>query len=243
MNEVLTLLGMTAVMHGGLYYLRFKHFYRKPEADQGCGVYSPVEGRVVYIRHHKGHERSDVSIDKQYRKLGVPSQVMRVLDEGTPLTQIGIFMSPYNNHHVCSSVAVGQYYHPSMITEGTELNSMTDWKESVFLWKWWRNWFEKKASKFIDMNQHTLWDQWFHGCRIWHVLIYDKYVNKLTEFRPDRKEAWTTDGRRVYGFVHRGSQVDMFIPTGLIERSTYGLQVKVGDRVNFNTQILGPTQK
>jgi hypothetical protein len=207
------------------YWLRQVYFYRKPVlspyeyADPPRTLYSPVEGRVVYVREIVGGQTPYLMEQKGVRKLPVPEELV----PGRKYYQVGIFMTPFNNHHLMTP---SSFLHPAgqQHLEGAS-ERMWDAKDDwyMILGKWWMNWWEKKIGRYLVVNRRTR----FHmSDDVIMDLIYDKYVSKFTPmYEP-------LGGRCIIGFVGRGSQVDMFIPA---ER-TY-LMVGAGDRVRHDSWL------
>lgn len=213
--DILILSIFVLILHISQYYLRYIYFYRKPSEDckipNKNTIISPVEGRVVYIKY------SSEEMTKEGRKLSLPF----ILKPDLEYLHIGIFLSPYNNHHLLNP-STGNYNR--LPDEHGELNSMMDYKDLLNP-SWFISWFDKKYSKFINLNTRSIF---VNKNGIVMVMIYDKYVNKMTMIRK-----CTESKREIISFVHRGSQVDLFIPKSL----GFILNTKVGDKVNHNTVI------
>lgn len=218
--SILTLIALFFIVHGVQYFLRHIYFYRFPRNVKHIAgkLMSPVEGRVMYIRPAT---HNSLKSNKQGRKLAFTDLD---LDPGTYI-HIGIFMSPLDNHHMVTPLPL--VYTGAVSARDTigEENSMLD---SSDLWniRWWKNWWDKKASKFITVNRATIFS-FRNGIRL--VMIYDKYVNKLTRINKNLES-----GRTVLGLVHRGSQCEVIVPSSMFNSTL----VRVGQRVSFNDALL-----
>lgn len=223
---------LIVVVHTYAFWLRNVYFYRKPtsgEVDdsnrsESGVIHSLVEGRVVYV---KVIERDLVGqINKMGRILPLPEQ----LRDDRSYVQIGVFMTPMNNHHLTSPGA--EFRNTAHDHISGVYNSMWDRKDNLlmFVGKWFIDWWDKKLQKFIAVNARTRF-YFYHG--IIADLIYDKYVNKITFFNEKYRD------RELLAFVHRGSQVDLFIPMSVPTRGWTRLEIlaQVGDRVKFDTKL------
>lgn len=202
------------------YYVRNIKFYSRPkfsnEPDSRM-LRSPANGRVVYC--DSVVMSSNRKMVKQGREIECPYE----LEEGTKYLHIGIYMSPYNNHHLVTmndSQVIKSVRHSS----GT-YNDMWDSWDSRNLLVWWHNWFERKVSKWIETNAREI----FVADNVVFAIIFDKYVNKIDVFPSS-----DSGKRRPIGFVYRGSQTDIFIKESDIEEGF----VTVGQKVNFDTKLV-----
>lgn len=219
--EIGMLIAMIILLHVAMYYLRFIHFYRKPDnfsrlvsSDE---LMAPVEGRIVYVHLLESDGENNIILNKEGRKLEGP-----VLSPGKYI-QIGIFMTPYNNHHMVKPIRSPLVSVKDMYTD---LNSMMDTEDFIQPFGWWKNWFEKKYNKYLKTNRRTVFE-FKNGIQL--VLIYDKYVDKLTLL-----DKGASSNRETLGFVHRGSQVDIILPEDYVN----DLFVVEGDVVKFQSLIL-----
>lgn len=206
------------------FYLRNILFYSKPifsQEENSKIIRSPVCGRVVYsdivqiTQHHQ--------MIKQGRYITCPYQYLK---EGEKYLHIGIFMSPFNNHHMVK-LNNDQKLMKSEKIVGT-LNDMWDSQDStsLFLGKdWWKDWFVKKVDKWIEYNAREVM---IDRDGIVMCIIFDQWVNKLTKFE------MIPGVRSIIGFVHRGSQTDLFIPECMIK----DISIKPGFKVNFDSKLL-----
>lgn len=209
---MIILLIILLILHILLFYNRQIRFYAQPYnviPPNSKHLLSCVEGTVVYVK-----EVTKFTIMmKLGRGLEIPD-----LPHGN-YTHIGIYMSPYNNHHLLSLDASL----PFMVPIQGKLLPMLDDLDSLFPWLWRSDWYHRKVEDFISLNQRY---EIKYKSGIVMCMIMDKYVNKLSMINEDH------NGRRIIGFVHRGSQLDMFIPN-----KDYYPVVYEGDKVNFNTII------
>jgi hypothetical protein len=212
---------LLAIAHVYAFWLRSVYFYRKPVANgtplEGKEwIYSLVEGRVVYVQSIAAGKGL---IDKGGRHFPIPSHLDTALD----YIQIGVFMTPLNNHHLISP---GKSYTLwKTLDIGGKFDKMweaqDDWR--MVTSRWWGDWWERKISKYIAGNRRT---RFFFSHGVVADLIYDKYVNRLSSLFYPYGE------RMVLGFVQRGSQVDLFIPA-----DNLNVTVGVGDRVTFDSLL------
>lgn len=103
-------------------------------------------------------------------------------------------------------------------------NEMWSSEDTKKFGDWWKNWFQRKVNEWIEYNARTVFTT---SDGIVLCIIYDKWVNKLTLIKE-----WM-NGRQIIGFVHRGSQTDIFIEKSKIHKIT----INPGDKVNFNSTI------
>lgn len=217
MESAIFLALVMVLLHLINYFIRYVYFYRHPKVDQevyldsAMCLASPVEGTVVYVKR----VTNSGEIVKDGRSIDID-----FLEKDVEYFQIGIFMTPYNNHHLVAPS------HDTVIDSselvGTEYRSMMSVVDLLMGKSWYKDWYERKRDQFLLKNARTVF------LTNWGImaLIYDEYVNKLTLFDED-------EDRRVIGFVHRGSQVDVFVPS-----SKYTPVVDIGTRVSFDTLIV-----
>ena len=220
--ELIILIILTCLLHFVMYYLRYVHFYRKPRDGGNIKIdetsfFAPVEGRIVYVNYLIVDDGQNVIINKQNRVLEGP-----VLENGN-YVQIGIFMTPYNNHHLVKPIKNALVSISDMYTD---LNSMMNTSDFIQPFGWWRNWINKKYNEYLKTNRRTIFT--FNN-DVQLVLIYDKYVDKLTLI-----DEGDSSYNEVLGFVHRGSQVDIIIPRRMVDH----LFVSEGDKVKFDTLVM-----
>lgn len=213
--ELAILASLLVGLHVYLYYMRAVFFYRKPKPYLSISEYqllSPVEGTVMYINHNYYREGDIPLADKAGRK----TNLNKITVSGEYI-HIGIYMSPYNNHHILmpSPGYLGKCWLRgelgSMITDdlwGPRLRK----KET---------WLHEKLHQFIAYNAKVAFS--FRDFDMY--MIFDKYVAKLSDRNPGAR-------RECLGFVHRGSQMDLIIPADL-----YEILVKRGDTVTFDTRL------
>lgn len=212
MESIIPALVVLLLLHCYLFYAREIRFYAKPKIPKknynSDTLYSPVDGRVVYIRKVNKKDFPIVA-KKQDRNItlsGIP--------EGNFL-HIGIYLSPMSNHHIMGLFP--KSYRVEKIRG--ELFDMLSSKETVFPLFWWKNWFKKKLEEFIAYNERVN----VSYCNNCHMsLIMDKYVNRMEIL------GHYINGRHCIGFVRRGSQCDLFLPI-----DEWFENVNVGDRITF----------
>lgn len=216
MIGLITLIVLYHLYH---FWLRNILFYSKPkvvgERDHKV-LRSPCCGRVVYC--DTVSRISNRKMIKQGREIECPYN----LKDGVEYIHIGIFMSPYNNHHLVS-MNNDQRILTDEFVKGT-WNEMWSSEDTKKFTDWWKNWFQRKVNEWIEYNARTVFTT---SDGIVFCIIYDKWVNKLTFIKE-----WK-NGRQIIGFVHRGSQTDIFIEKSKIDR----IVVNPGDKVNFNSTI------
>ena len=222
---------------GRFFFKRFPNLKErdKKEIENGghglSKVYSPVDGKVVYI--NKGIDVDELTICKLdrnvtngsvRRKFKVSDSREPYLEAGVKYSQIGIFMSTFNNHH---------YVHPF----SKEAQSIEGYVESIEGGNVPMVTFKTEILKKLNMVN---WDSVSEGFLVKNEQYYikydngivvcitmDKYVNKLSKLENPKDP-------RVQYFIHRGSQADIFIPEILGEN----ISLNVGDSVAYHSEIL-----
>ncbi len=234
--SILILIGLLALLHGYLFYVRHIYFYRTPHIKDQLEedtITSPVDGRLVYVH--------DIEIPN-----GVPAGYATAEKRGRTITidgimpgsyyHIGIYLSPLSNHHILSMFPKGEQIRTIEITG--KLYDMLSVRDMIFPLKslLYKNWFARKLEEFIAYNQRVLVEYPNRQCYM--AIIMDKYVNR---YRVIDEEI---NGRHCMYFVHRGSQCDLFLP-----KENWRLCAEVGDRVSFDTPLalrtkaLNPTKQ
>lgn len=204
------------LLHAYLFYIRKVMFFSKKYGNimtPYLNEYrSPVEGRCMYVNLvRKG---SPCVLRKDGRIIYLPFYIPY------DVWQIGIYMSPYNNHHVMTMNRPCMYL--SERYKG-KLNTMLDWLDMIFPFTAFRDWLIRKAGRFICVNESIMFK--FPDYRM--VMIFDKYVSKFKYYDNE-----ISNGREVLGLVHRGSQMDV-----LLAFNDFDIAVNEGDRVQFDTLI------
>lgn len=201
-------------LHCLLFYNRQIRFYRQPYSNEPINpknILSCVEGTVVYI--NKVTDQDSARMIKGRRSLEIPT-----LDKGE-YYHIGIYMSPYNNHHLLTPEGIL----PKIdMVQGEYLPMLSNF-EPIFPFLWSMNWYSRKINNFISYNQRYIMR---YNRSVVMVMIMDKFVNKISIIGKP------IGGRKIIGFVHRGSQLDVFMPT-----KNYTPQIQVGDKVNYDTTL------
>lgn len=214
------------LLHVWLYWCRYVKFYALPNVTKGFqdGIISPVCGTVVYIRHLS---RVTKGTDVVFNKLGRKSNLLPIEYDGD-WVHIGIYMSPFNNHHIIQPVS--NRLVETYDIDG-ELNPMLSNSDTRWPLTWSKDWFNRKLHQFIAKNKKTMWKYFdpITGKGFTMYMIYDKYVGSMRQVDIDPREL---RGRSCLGFVCRGSQMDFVIPLAY-----YTEVVKVGQSVNFDTLI------
>jgi hypothetical protein len=196
-------LGMLAVQ----FWIRTYHYsrvFRPARRAQSDGFWSPVNGTVVYVREALG---DDIYCDKGDRQVRTP------LHLEVPYTQIGVFVGPYDNHHVLAPTAIEatplrrvdvmDAVNVVMVTFSDRLHGFADW-------------WERHLEGFLSHNQRIIlsWTPvgWPTPCYL--VIIMDRFLNRFFAASGDDGHYASGD---VLGFIGRGSQVDVFLPQSIIE--------------------------
>ena len=212
-------------MLGVQFWIRTYHYsrpFRPAPRTQPGGFWSPVNGTVVYVREALG---DDVYCDKGERQVKTP------LHLELPYTQIGVFVGPYDNHHVLAPttieasplrrVDVMDAVNVVMVTFSDRLHGFADW-------------WERHLEGFLSHNQRIVlsWtpEGWPTPCYL--VIIMDRFLNRFFE-APGREGHYASGD--VLGFIGRGSQVDVFLPRSVIEGAP-PLDL-VGHRVTPDTML------
>lgn len=204
------------------FWLRNILFYSQPKFTTFYDrkiLRSPANGTVVYC--DVVNKISDRKMVKRGREISCPYEY---LDRDTEYLHIGIFMSPYNNHHL-----VTMNKHLTLLDHSHikgDYNEMWDSSDN-FLGKWWKGWFEKKLDKWLEYNAR---DAFLFSNNIVVCIIFDKWVNKISL----RDISNNFEAREILGFVHRGSQTDIFIPSNLVSRKF----VESGMTVSFDDKLV-----
>lgn len=211
---MIILLILLISLHILLFYNRQIRFYKKPYNSRlptDNEILSCVEGTVVYARNVNSYSKM-VKGDRSLELPNLPND---------DYYHIGIYMSPYNNHHLLSL----NRFLPFIVPIQGALFSMLDDLDSLFPWSWRYEWYYRKLDEFISLNQRY---EIRYNNGIVMCMIMDKYVNKLSMINQ------IVNDRMVIGFVHRGSQLDIFLPW-----NKYYPMVSEGQKVDFNTVIAG----
>lgn len=222
---MILLIALFVLLHVWLFWCRYIKFYAKPTVGKGFsdGIMSPVCGTVVYVRHLIDAKQGD---DVLFDKLGRVSNLPSIPYSGD-WVHIGVYMSPFNNHHIITPVKWD-----GMVTGSIDgdLNPMLSNRDCRWPPSWSKDWFKRKLVEFIAYNKKTYWNFTFKtGGNFSMYMIYDKYVGSMKQVHIDKKDL---HGRECLGFVCRGSQMDFVIPWAYYEEL-----VRVGQSVNFDTMI------
>lgn len=214
---------LVILLHIYLFYKRQVLFYKVPTIDLPFSgtesMYSPAEGRVVYIRYlNKG---TIITSNKESRKVEFDD-----VKTESEYIQIGIYMNPNNNHHVLSPIyTAGNYkeYGEKLLPMLSIIDNLLPFKSIVF-----KNWWDK--SEFLKVNKRLFYTYDIDiENKLYMSIIFDKYVNKFKVIRRLK------GNRFIEGFICRGSQVDLFIPTELLLNKK--LKIKLNEKVNYETKI------
>lgn len=222
------LLILILLYHAYMFWQREILFYSKPQFNNSLGsrnnLMSPVTGRLVYANEITVENNHGTwAMIKEGRTIPIPDCIL----PGKYL-HIGIFMNPMNNHHMVTMYPTQAITHTKEYFDKFE--SMFSTMDFFKIFTWWYDWMNKKGPGFISLNRRTVMITNNPGITL--CMIYDKFVNKLDWLYDN---SGLVDMRRVIGFVHRGSQCDVFIS---LDNLTYTMTAQVGDKVNFNTQLL-----
>lgn len=196
-------LGMLAVQ----FWIRTYHYsrpFRPAPRERAGGFWSPVNGTVVYVREVIG---DDVYCDKGDRQVKTPLR----LDE--LYAQIGVFVGPYDNHHVLAPTAIeASRLHRVDVMDAVNVVMVTLSDRLHGFAGWW----ERHLDGFLSHNQRIVlsWtpEAWPAPCYL--VVIMDRFLNRFFE-APGRAGCYESGD--VLGFIGRGSQVDVFLPRAMIE--------------------------
>lgn len=225
---------LVLIMVSYQYWLRKVYFARYPEVEKLAllmenDLRSPADGTVVYVNLNTTVD--DLIISKREnsdRRFLVKDLLMPSM----MYNHIGIFMSQYDNHHVLNPLRAelltaqmrGEENPAEMLPFIDNLLNTVGIK--------YTNWSEK-AESFITRNQQFVME-FDNGVVI--VITMDKFVNKLTMYssKVDFNLMSVRGLRKVLGFIHRGSQTDIFIPTDL----TNEILVSPGQKVDYSTNLV-----
>ena len=206
-------------------YLRYFYFYRQPKYNKYyCkkDIYSPAQGIVVYRKNKENKKELCICKSDEFNGKRL-FKIQKYLNQQY-YHQLGIFMTQYDTHYVINQVdskikqiiCLGDNNESSMI-------SFFDMFLSIFGIRF-INWLQK-SQRYIHYNQQYL-IQYQNGILV--VITMDKYVNKFDYEIKDNKQPY------ILGFVHRGSQTDIFIPDEMLEQFC----VNVGDKVTYKSRIM-----
>jgi hypothetical protein len=191
-------------------------------------VFSPVEGTIVYkkmVMNNQATRNSRAMMDKEGRLVDIPWDM---LEDGVEYWQVGIFMTPLNNHHLLHPLTMGNNietkdYQGDLLPMMNPIDGITPWRT-------FHNFYAKHMNDFIGYNKRRAYK--ILGTNIPKPIVFcmilEKYVSKITD------HDYLLNSRKVLGFVHRGSQVDMFIP---IRGYTLSSSLHDGSKVDFNSTI------
>ncbi|MEZ4502774.1 MAG: hypothetical protein R3C39_09135 [Dehalococcoidia bacterium] len=213
-------------MLGVQFWIRTYHYSRAfrpaPRVD-ASGFWSPVNGTVVYVREVIG---DDVYCDKGDRQVKTP------LNLEAPYAQLGVFVGPYDNHHVLAPTAIeASTLHRVDVMDAVNVAMVTLSDRLLGFAGWW----ERHLEGFLSHNQRIIlsWtpEGWPSPCYL--VIIMDRFLNRF--FEASDREGRHASGE-VLGFIGRGSQVDVFVPCAVIEGDPP--RDLVGHRVTPDTALL-----
>lgn len=215
---MIILIILLIVFHIYLFIQRDILFYRLPSENDLeryiWTVKSPAEGKVVYIRRISiTSDGKDFYSYKQGRQIQIPPSV-----KDGEYFHIGIYLSPYNNHHIVSPVKDPNIINIQEI--GQSLLPMSKRLDSLFLFTRFKNWLDKYKDGFLEYNKRVV----FEINDFYLIAIFDKYVSKYNLF----------ENNKILAFIHRGSQVDLLMP---VDNYDIRESLRVGDRVDFFTTI------
>lgn len=194
------------------FWIRTYHFnrsFRLRTARQPHQLFSPVEGTLVYVRTVQGE---DIYADKGDRQVRTP------LRFDQPHLQFGVFMGPYDNHHVLAPTDIGRSpLHRVDVMDAVNL-SMRGFGDRL---RGFGGWWERHIDGFLSHNQRIVfsWTARQGDDPLYLVVIMDRFVNRF--YAADgrsggERHASYRSGDRI-GFIGRGSQVDLFVPLEAID--------------------------
>lgn len=207
-----------AIAAGAYAYLRWVWFYRDPvrtpPADPAA-IVSPVDGKIIYVRPVRDGQVTAT-------KLGRPIRIPEITwAQAGPREGwlVGIYMSPLDVHYVYAP-ADGQIDH-MVYHQGKKNWPMVDLWEYIRL-TWVRRAVDLMHKRFHLENERLTIRLSTASGELWLVEIADLFVNKIRTFvQPgDRVKA----GQKL-SFISRGSQVDLFLPSGFSVTVKPGAQV------------------
>lgn len=225
---------LVVIMISYQYWLRKIYFARYPDVNRlailgESDLRSPADGTVVYVNTNTSVD--DLLISKREgadRRFLVKDLLM----PNVMYNHIGIFMSQYDNHHVLnpmrSELLTAQMHGEENPAE--MLPFIDNLLNTVGIK--YTNWTQK-AESFITRNQQFVME-FDNGVVI--VITMDKFVNKMTMYssRVDFNLMSVRGLRKVLGFIHRGSQTDIFVPANL----TKEILVSPGQKVDYSTNLV-----
>jgi len=214
-------LGMLAVQ----FWIRTYHYsrpYRPAPRTAPRAFWSPVNGTVVYVRDVEG---DDIYCDKGARQVKTPLRLE------VPYAQIGVFVGPYDNHHVLAPTAIeADRLHRVDVMDAVNVVMVTLSDRLHGFAGWW----ERHLEGFLSHNQRIIlsWTPlgWPAPCYL--VIIMDRFLNRFFE-APGRDGHYASGD--LLGFIGRGSQVDVFVPRAVIEGAAP--RDLVGGRVTPDTVL------
>lgn len=181
----------------------------------------PVDGTIVYIKDvHEGKLTTE--------KKG--TMIAEDWVEGQSGILVGIYMGIYDRHFIVNPL--GDFL--SVRHEKTTGNiPMMDVWEYINFYYFGRlvDWFEEKAFGYKLQNEKVIYD---YACGVKLMGIADKFVNKI-EIPQELHDGhvYQPRGQKI-GYIKRGSQVDVFIPTHLFDQLTH---IKVGTTVKAGNAL------
>ena len=172
---------------------------------------SPVDGRIVYRR-----ELFTNTVFMRKKK----DTVMQILKKYTKYLHIGIYLSVYDRHWVCSPID-GEIVNTEVMYNNYNVSMIN-------LWNYVKYYYFGITPKLNNCRENTRVAYHFkNGIKM--IVISDKYIGSITNFviRGD-----VTRGYRLC-FVNRGSQVDLIIPYYLVSTvvRSVGAKLKIGDAI------------
>lgn len=222
---MLLLISLIVFLFCWMIWLRYFYFVRQPKFQKQYienVVKSPVQGRVVYLKYNVN--KQDICVCKSDEFQG--KRLFKIHDDlrFDTYNQIGIFMTQYDTHYVINQVdssikAIKCYGNNNQ----SGMLNFIDFCLSLFGIRF-LNWISS-SQRYIHYNQQWM-IQYENGILV--VITMDKYVNKFDY------QIKTCKTPYILGFVHRGSQADIFVPNDMFD----SFLVDINDKVSYDTKIV-----
>jgi phosphatidylserine decarboxylase len=188
-------------------------------------VTSPVDGTVVYVKN-------------VYKGKVMTTKKGRVIEEdwvdGQDGVLVGIYMCVYDRHFIASPITdfLDDIEHRPT-TANIPMMDLWEYINFYFVGRF-VDWFEEKAFDYKLKNEKVIY-KYFSGVRM--MGIADKFVNKIEIPNSVSIKSFLTTRFEKIGHIRRGSQVDLFIPMHLIEKSDLAVLVKPNQKVKAGQVI------
>jgi len=214
-----------------LWWFRNVFFYRDPSRAIPPGddvVVSPADGRVMYVRSVKAGEIVSEKTGQKIRVSELAKTTLGISDGWL----VGIYMTPFDVHFNRAPIGgkITTVYHHRT---GVNLPMVDLWEYVRFTVL--RKAVDMFAAPFHLENERLTLQIQNERATCFLILIADRFVNKIS---PLYSEQQTVSKGEKITFIERGSQTDLFLPSGGIT-----LRVRPGDQVYAGETVLGTVQE